>query len=619
MARARVGLVVVAVAAFLGLSTGSRMVSGADSQTPVAQFKTGVDAVTLNVSVVDKQGHPVRGLRQEDFSVLEDGKPQRIVSFSEAQVVRDWAPSPAWRQQFSPDVATNGGNSQRLVVLLMSYRIVTSPWAVNKMKEIAHGVISRLGPEDLAAVVWSQRSDDSQGFTNDQAKLHAAIDRMRHGGFPSKCIRESVAEALTDFPDKRKVVINILEPRDEEFSATRPIGLGPSTEPIASIALVGCWGSGMPFAALVQRASTVWYNVDPNGLSPAGALNDQMANPTPGRTIANTNAPERAIDSIFAENSNYYLVAYESSRVRPLEGFHRLEVKVNRPGVDVHSPKNWYSLEPSATDLKHPKNVPSPLVKAMAAVLPDAHLPLRAVVAPFAATAGKFPATVAIALGVTLPGEKLGAATSETLEVEERAYDLEGKLRATVRQTATLALRADGADAHLDVLSQMDVKPNRYEIRMSISSSALKTTASVYADVLVPDFFKDPLSLSGIVVSSEPAITAAPRDALSSLLPIVPTTQREFAPGATARVFLRIYQRKAPTTVSMVTEIRDAADKVVVREEQLVPASRFGPNRSADFQSKLPLDRLPPGPYLVTITGSAGKAVAQRSMQILLR
>lgn len=153
MTGARVGLVVLAVAVFAGMSDGGHFGASVEAQGTVPQFKTGVEAVTLNVSVVDKNGHPVRGLRQEDFAVLEDGKPRRIVSFSEDLIVRDWKPGPVWRKQFSPDVATNGGNSQRLVVLLMHYRIVTSAWAVNKMKEIAHGVISRLGPEDLAAVV----------------------------------------------------------------------------------------------------------------------------------------------------------------------------------------------------------------------------------------------------------------------------------------------------------------------------------------------------------------------------------------------------------------------------------------------------------------------------------
>src|SRR3954463_13416367 len=39
------------------------------------------DLVLTNVVVRDKQGNLVRGLSQDDFSILEDGKPQRITSF----------------------------------------------------------------------------------------------------------------------------------------------------------------------------------------------------------------------------------------------------------------------------------------------------------------------------------------------------------------------------------------------------------------------------------------------------------------------------------------------------------------------------------------------------------
>ena len=38
-------------------------------------FRTGVDAVQLDVSVLDKDRRPVRGLTAADFTVLEDGKP----------------------------------------------------------------------------------------------------------------------------------------------------------------------------------------------------------------------------------------------------------------------------------------------------------------------------------------------------------------------------------------------------------------------------------------------------------------------------------------------------------------------------------------------------------------
>src|SRR3569623_99505 len=40
-------------------------------------------AVLVDVVVSDKNGNPVKGLKQSDFTVLEDGKPQSVAYFEE--------------------------------------------------------------------------------------------------------------------------------------------------------------------------------------------------------------------------------------------------------------------------------------------------------------------------------------------------------------------------------------------------------------------------------------------------------------------------------------------------------------------------------------------------------
>src|SRR5690348_9693600 len=46
-----------------------------------ATLKTTVRQVLLDVVATDGKNHPITGLRQEDFLVLEDGEPQKIVFF----------------------------------------------------------------------------------------------------------------------------------------------------------------------------------------------------------------------------------------------------------------------------------------------------------------------------------------------------------------------------------------------------------------------------------------------------------------------------------------------------------------------------------------------------------
>ena len=72
----RWGLVVVAIA------VGAAGEGAAQTEAPV--IRANVREVLVPVVVTDHKGHHVDGLKEEDFNVLEDGTPQRIVAFRKA-------------------------------------------------------------------------------------------------------------------------------------------------------------------------------------------------------------------------------------------------------------------------------------------------------------------------------------------------------------------------------------------------------------------------------------------------------------------------------------------------------------------------------------------------------
>ena len=53
-------------------------------------FPVGLDQVTVDVVVANRKGEPVGALTEKDFTVLEDGRAQTLVSFD---VVRQPSPS----------------------------------------------------------------------------------------------------------------------------------------------------------------------------------------------------------------------------------------------------------------------------------------------------------------------------------------------------------------------------------------------------------------------------------------------------------------------------------------------------------------------------------------------
>ena len=59
--------------------TGAGVLARQAAQQPT--FKSRTTVVPVDVRVVDRDGRPVEGLRESDFTVLEDGVPQRIVHF----------------------------------------------------------------------------------------------------------------------------------------------------------------------------------------------------------------------------------------------------------------------------------------------------------------------------------------------------------------------------------------------------------------------------------------------------------------------------------------------------------------------------------------------------------
>jgi VWFA-related protein len=73
----------------LGLVTAAVLAYSVPGQQPPA-FGTQVAAITVDVVVLDDDGQPVRGLTREDFTLLEDGRPQSLVGFE----ARDLAASP---------------------------------------------------------------------------------------------------------------------------------------------------------------------------------------------------------------------------------------------------------------------------------------------------------------------------------------------------------------------------------------------------------------------------------------------------------------------------------------------------------------------------------------------
>ena len=332
-----------------------------------------------------------------------------------------------------------------------------------------------------------------------------------------------------------------------------------------------------------------------------------------GRAILNSNDFAAGLTQIFRENSSYYLIGYRSTTTRDDRKLRRVTVRMNTDGLTART-RNAYFTPRQRRAAAAPG--PLRLSEALFGILPDPDVTLRVSATPFALP-NRTEAGLAIVLGVRhppLPGD-IGARASGTLDVLTTAFAPDGRPRGSVKQIARVVGRAGIQEqAEYEVLSRLDLPPGRYQIRVAAHSPALDRTGSVYTDVEIPDFKRDALSLSGIVLSATPSLTAAPADALSTMLPVVPTSQRTFGSQVDVIAFLEVYNgRRAPTTpVAVSVTITDDSDRRVFSARESLPPDRFNQHHTALFQFQLPLERLGAGRYLLTIDVPEGAKTPRR-------
>ncbi len=223
------------VALLIGLTgLGAARQNPTQSQAPPV-FRASVDLVQVDVSVLDRAGRPLEGLAAADFTILENGRPQDVAAFVAISVpAPETGPAP-WLRDIAPDVRTNTVGDGRLFALVIDD--ATMPFEVRTLtnaRRIARQVIDRLGPADLAAVIYTRDTRRSVDFTSDRARLTASVEAFAVGSayadsqtdnwsfYSSVRTLGYVAAHLATVPQRRKALIYI--------STGVPVDPGPKND-----------------------------------------------------------------------------------------------------------------------------------------------------------------------------------------------------------------------------------------------------------------------------------------------------------------------------------------------------------------------------------------------------
>ena len=184
-------------AVLLALAVSSTLVSAQSQQPPT--FRSGVDLIEVDVTVLDDRGNPVPDLLAPEFAVTVDGEERRIVSVEFVKVDGPSERPGVEAPGSDPYYSTNQGVVRGQLVMLVVDQGNIRFGGGRAMIASASQFLDQLGPADRVAFAAIPRiGDDAVGFTANHALVRSALERVAgHSERLPTRFAMSVAEAMS--------------------------------------------------------------------------------------------------------------------------------------------------------------------------------------------------------------------------------------------------------------------------------------------------------------------------------------------------------------------------------------------------------------------------------------
>lgn len=403
------------------------------------------DVVRIDVEVTDRSGKPLKGLKAEQFTITDDGKPQKISSFSYSDIERiETAGEVDTKPVVVPVDAPVAGaapaeamseqtRDRRMMVLFFDLTSMQTD-DIQRAHDAANKFVKQqMSPADLVAIVtYSVRLSVMVNFTNDRALLQKGIARLVPGALSS--LGDPLAAAAQNGEADVQEYTGAAYTADEtEFNVFNTDQKLAAVESLANI-LAGIPGrkavieftggitqtgeenrTALRAAAdAANRADVSIYSIDARGLfasAPGGDVTtnaatgtsmfsgasvfhqtDQregtrdtlatLSSDTGGKAFFDLGDLSDAFPKIQQDNAGYYLVGYYLPAGIKRDGRWRtIHAKVNAPGARVRYRTGYYAPR----DFQHmeKESREEQLAEAMRSDSPAVDLPIAVETAMF--------------------------------------------------------------------------------------------------------------------------------------------------------------------------------------------------------------------------------------------
>ena len=341
----------------LSLSSWAQQVPPASQPVLPGKAKTASAAdhtVSLDVVVTDKAGHPVPGLQQQDFTLLDDKQPTKITSFG-----------------------AGAGPDQPIQAILLVDAVNSSERSVAYEYDQLQEFFRRDGghlPIPTSLIIFDETSTQIQPQpTQDGSLLASALHSKqfgrrpvgRSGGFYGADERLQlslqVLERIIQYETKqpgRKLLIWI--------SPGWALLSGPEVE-LTKKQQDEIFREIVAFSGQLREARITLYAVDPLGTADAGSFRafyyesflkgvassnkveegdlalQVLAVQSGGRVMNSSNDVPGLIAACFADSKAYYSISFESPPADHPDEYHALAVKVDKPGLTTRTRTGYYA------------------------------------------------------------------------------------------------------------------------------------------------------------------------------------------------------------------------------------------------------------------------------------
>jgi VWFA-related protein len=468
-------------------------------------FHAESDLVLVNVTVRDKSGNFVRGLKPADFTILEDNKPQKISSFdiesidavanqnvAQSKALTGETPQPA-NQLAAVPAAQPANQSQdqfkdrRLIILFFDLSAMEPDEIDRAVTSAQNYVDKQMAPADLVAIVSLASSlTVNQDFTSDRDLLKKELQAFGAGsgqGYEEgttgttegtqdtgqsftvddteynifntdrrlEALR-SVAEKLSHVQQKKSLIYfssgmdrtgieNQSELRAAINAAVRS-NLAIYTMDLRGLQAIVPGGEAQNAS---MRGTSVY-----SGQSTINALNSNfttqetlvtLASDTGGKAFLDSNDFTQIFRGVQQDTSTYYLIGYHSTNIARDGKYRRITVKIAVPGAKIDYRRGYYAPADYQHSTKDDRE--AQLEQELASELPTTDLPLYLSAAYFRLEPNKFYVPLSLVVpGSQVPFSRNSDKDKATLDVLGAVTDNDHHPVTRIRDTVKLAVDA---------------------------------------------------------------------------------------------------------------------------------------------------------------------------------